>query len=184
MFKFVTAVAAALILSATPAFADGIGIFNSQTIVSQTEPSKAAQKLLQSKFGSERSQMEKQEKSLQSQYESFQKQAATLSQKAREEKQIEILRKSREFEEKRRDFAIRVEREDANLRQTMGKILFEASANVAKRNKLDLVLDANAGVIMYADPSMDLTDDMIKEVNKIWKSMGSKFPAAEKKSNK
>ena len=88
------------------------------------------------------------------------------------------------FEEKRRDFALRVEREDANLRQTMGKILFEASANVAKRKKLDLVLDANAGVIMYADSSMDLTDDMIKEVNKIWKSMGSKFPAAEKKSNK
>ena len=46
------------------------------------------------------------------------------------------------------------------------------------------MLDANAGVIMYADSSMDLTDDMIKEVNKIWKSMGSKFPAAEKKSNK
>ncbi len=178
MLKCISFFVAAMLVFTTPALATSIGVFNSQIIASRTEPSKAAQQILKNKFGSERSSLEKQDKELQTKYESFQKQAATLSQQAREKKQMEIMRKGREFEEKRRAFMGRVERETTMLQQNIGKIIFEASANVAKKKDLDLILDAAVPGIMYVTEKMDLTDDMVKEVNRIWKSMGSKFPAA------
>jgi|GEM_PF-463426 len=184
MFKCIPVALLTLLLAATPAFAGGIGVFNSQSIMAQSEPSKAAQKELQSRFGSEGTRIENQLRDIQKQGQSFQSQAAAMSQKAREEKQVDLMRRGRELEEKRRSFAVEVDKARSAMSQVMFKLVLDASANVAKKRNLDLILDANTGSITYAADSLDVSKDLLDEVNRLWKGMGSKFPAPEKAQQK
>ncbi len=168
----------AVLLVAAPALADTkIGVFNAQAVALDSEPAKAAQKRMQSRFGAERTKLEKAAQDLQKQNQSLQSQAAAMSDKARREKQTEFLRKAREHEEKAREFARKVQVEEEQMRQAMGRFIFQAAAEVAKKNKLDLILDGASGSVIYADKSMDVTKDMLNEVNRQFKAAGGKFDA-------
>ena len=184
MKKFLILAAVAMLAFAAPAFATEVGVFNASEVLGKSEVSKAYERTMQSKFGGERASLEKEEKALQASYESFQKQAATLSQKAREEKQMDIMRRGRSLEEKRRNLAVRVQRQMAELNGSMGRIVLEAASNVAHKRGLDLILDAAAGGIGFASPKTDVTSDMLNEVNGVWKKYGSKFPPASSASKK
>lgn len=175
MFKILSFALVAVMLTTGVAQAEKLGVFNSQTVALQSEPAKTAQKQMQSQFGTEKTQLETQARDLQKQGETLQAQSAAMAQKAREEKQMEFMRKRRDFEEKSRNFAMRVEQEENRIRQNMGKFIFDAAAVVAKKRGLDLVLDASTGSVMFAAPSLDLTQDMLDEVNRQWKAAGSKF---------
>lgn len=175
MKKVLSLALVAVLMSAGAVYAEGLGVFNAQTVAMQSDPSKAAQKLMEGQFGAEKNQLEKQAQDLQKQGESLQAQAAAMSQKAREEKQMEFMRKRRDFEEKSRNFARRVEQEELRIRQNMGKFIFDSANLVAKKRNLDLILDASTGSVMFAAPSLDLTQDMLDEVNRQWKAAGSKF---------
>lgn len=175
MKKVLSLALVAVLMSAGAVYAEGLGVFNAQTVAMQSDPAKAAQKLMEGQFGAEKTQLEKQAQDLQKQGESLQAQAAAMSQKAREEKQMDFMRKRRDFEEKSRNFAMRVQQEESRITQNMGKFIFDAAAVVAKKRDLDLVLDASTGSVMFAAPSLDLTQDMLDEVNRQWKAAGSKF---------
>ena len=157
------------------AFADmKIGVFNSQAVAMDSDAAKAAQ--LQSQFGAEKTQLEKQAKDLQSKGEALQAQVAKMSAKEREDKQMEFLRLRRAFEEKSRNFARKVENTENQIRQSMAQQIYDAATTIAKQQKLDLILDAAAGSVMYATPSLDITKPVLAEVNRLWKAGGSKFP--------
>ena len=178
MFKtFALAVAAIMIMAGAAHAADfTVGVFNSQSLAMESDPAKEAQRRMQSQFGSERTQLEKQAKDLQKQGEDFQGKAATLSQKAREEQQMDLMRKSRAFDDKSRDFARRVDGTENQMRQSMAQFILQAATNVAQQKNLDLVLDAAAGSVVFAKPALDISKDMTAEVNRLWKAGGSKFP--------
>ena len=137
---------------------------------------KAAQQKLQSQFGAEKTQLENQAKDLQSKGEALQAQVAKMSAKEREDKQMEFLRLRRAFEEKSRNFARKVENTENQIRQSMAQQIYDAATTIAKQQKLDLILDAAAGSVMYATPTLDITKPVLAEVNRLWKAGGSKFP--------
>ena len=180
MFRIMSlALVACLMMGGTALSADlKVGVFNSQAVAMDSDAAKAAQKKLQGQFGAEKNQLESQAKALQSKGEALQAQMASLSNKAKEEKQMEFLRLRRDFEEKSRNFARKVENSEVQIRQSMARQMLEATSNVAKKRDLDLVLDAGAGGIMFATPALDITQDVLSEVNRIWKASGSKFSDA------
>lgn len=177
MFKVVSLALTACLLLAGSAFADmKIGVFNSQAVAMDSDAAKAAQQKLQSQFGAERSQLEKQAKDLQTKGETLQTQVAKMNAKEREEKQMEFLRLRRGFEEKSRNFARKVENTENQIRQSMAQQIYQAAQTVAQQQKLDLILDAASGSVMYATPQLDITKAVLAEVNRLWKASGSKFP--------
>ena len=151
-----------------------IGVFNSQAVAMDSDAAKAAQQKLQSQFGAEKTQLENQAKDLQSKGEALQAQVAKMSAKEREDKQMEFLRLRRAFEEKSRNFARKVENTENQIRQSMAQQIYDAATTIAKQQKLDLILDA--GSVMYATPTLDITKPVLAEVNRLWKAGGSKFP--------
>ena len=172
MFRVLSLALVACVLMAGSAFADmKIGVFNSQAVAMDSDAAKAAQQKLQSQFGAEKSQLEKQAKD-----EALQAQVAKMSAKEREEKQMEFLRLRRSFEEKSRNFARKVENTENQIRQSMAQQIYDAATTIAKQQKLDLILDAAAGSVMYATPTLDITKPVLAEVNRLWKAGGSKFP--------
>ena len=80
------------------------------------------------------------------------------------------------FEEKSRNFARKVENTENQIRQSMAQQIYDAATTIAKQQKLDLILDAAAGSVMYATPTLDITKPVLAEVNRLWKAGGSKFP--------
>lgn len=180
MFKIVPLALAACLAFSGPALAADmkIGIFNSQSIAMQSDAAKAASQKMQGQFGKERTQLEKEARDLQAKGKDLQEKSAAMSAKAREEKQMEFLKLRRDFEEKSRAFAQKVDAAENEVRQGMAQNIFQAAATVAKQQNLDLIIDAASGSVMFAKPEMDITKAVLAEVNRIWKANGNKFPTA------
>ena len=51
----------------------------------------------------------------------------------------------------------------------MVTLVFSATYEVARAKGFNFVVDVTAGGVLYADQTMDLTQDVLTEVNKIYK---------------
>ena len=145
-----------------------IGVVDMQTVATQSEPAEAAKKQMEQKFGKERAELEKQGEALKKSAEELK------GPKASDEKKLAFIRKKQELDQKTRNFLRKVEQDEVKLRQDMVTLVFNATYNVAQRKGFNFVVDITAGGVLYADQTMDLTQDVLTEVNKIYKEKGTK----------
>ena len=64
-----------------------------------------------------------------------------------------------------------------NMTQDMVTMVFNATYNVAQKKGFNFVVDITAGGVLYADQTMDLTQDELADVNRLHmedKAKGSK----------
>lgn len=141
-----------------------IGVVDMQTVATQSEPAQAAKKQMESKFGKERQSLEKQGEALKKKAE------ALKNPKASEEKKLEFIRAKQDLDQKTRNFLRKVEQDEVKLRQDMVTLVFSATYEVARAKGFNFVVDVTAGGVLYADQSMDLTQDVLAEVNKLYKA--------------
>ena len=154
-----------------------IGVVDMQTVATQSDPAKAGRNEMEKKYGKEREQLE-------SEGEKLRKRAEKLKDpKASEESKLAFLRAKQELDQKTRTFMRKVEQDEVKLRQEMVTMVFNATYAVAQRKNFNFVVDVTAGGVLYAEQSMDLTQDVLAEVNKIFKEQGSK-KADDKKAEK
>ncbi len=140
-----------------------IGVVDMQVIAAESEPAKDAKKKMDAKFGAEKAELEKLAKNLQTKSEALQKNLTDT-------KQVEFVKLKRAFDEKQYKFARSVEQDEIKIRQEMVTLVFRSAYAVAQAKGLNYVVDITAGGVLYADESMDLTQDVLAEVNKLWKS--------------
>lgn len=176
--KFVFALAFCLTCSVTflssAALAAGkIGVANLAAVTAQSAPGQDAEKQLQSMFGKERTQLESQAAALNKKAEDLNKQAAALSEKARNDKAQELQTQARDLDAKSGAYTQRLSGVQQALTAQMQDVLATACANFAKKNGYDLIIDGAA--VMYATDATNVTAGLVEEVNKVWKSKGSKF---------
>ncbi|MDR1777534.1 MAG: OmpH family outer membrane protein [Desulfovibrio sp.] len=150
-----------------------IGVVDMQAVATKSAPAEAAKKQMDSKFGKERTALEKQGEALK-------KKAETLKNpKISEEKKLEFIRAKQDLDQKTRNFVRKVEQEEVKLRQDMVTLVFQAAYEVARARGFNFVVDITAGGVLYADQSMDLTDAVLTEVNKLYKAKGNKKDEAK-----
>ena len=150
-----------------------IGVANPMRLSNQSVPGKEAEKQLTAMFSKEREQLEKQGAALNKQAEDLRKQAAALSEKARNERAQKIQKQAQELDVKGTAYTQRLSRVQQAINAQMNDVVREACKSFAKKNKYSMIVDGT--VVMYFDNANDVTDDLIEEVNKIWKSKGGKF---------
>ena len=142
--------------AAEPAAAK-IGVVDMQAVATQSEPAQAAKKQMESKYGKK-------------QGEALKKSAEELKgPKASDEKKLAFIRKKQELDQKTRNFLRKVEQDEVKLRQDMVTMVFNATYNVAQKKGFNFVVDITAGGVLYADQTMDLTQDVLAEVNRLHK---------------
>ena len=144
--------------AAEPAAAK-IGVVDMQAVATQSEPAQAAKKQMESKYGKERAALEKQGEALKKSAEELK------GPKASDEKKLAFIRKKQELDQKTRNFLRKVEQDEVKLRQDM----VNATYNVAQKKGFTFVVDITAGGVLYADQTMDLTQDVLAEVNRLHK---------------
>ena len=170
MKQFISRGAAAAILlgaafGAAPVWAqDGatrIGFVDTDRILREAEPAKAAQAKLEQEFSRREKELDEAGAQLKSASDQFERESMTMSDSQRQARQRQLMDQDREFQRKRREF-----QEDLNSRkqEELQRIIDRANRvvkQVAETEKYDVILQE----AVYVNTRLDVTDKVIKALN-------------------
>ena len=137
-----------------------IGFVNAQRIINDSPQAVKAKKKLEKEFEKRDQDLSRLAKQLQTMQEGLEKNAPTMAETERRNKEREFNELSREFQRKQREF-----REDLNLRQNEEMAAIYERVNkvikqVAEAEKFDLIVQE----VVYASPKIDITEKVIKSL--------------------
>ncbi len=156
-------VLAGTLAASAPAFAEDfrVGFVNTDRIFREANSAKAAQSKLEQEFARREKELNDMGGTLKTASDRFEREAPTLSETQRQQRQRQLVDQNREFERKRREF-----QEDLGARRNeeLQAVLERANRvvkQVAEAEKYDLVLQE----AVYINPKHDITDKVIKALN-------------------
>ena len=135
-----------------------VGFVNTDRIFREANSAKAAQAKLEQEFARREKDLNDMGTSLKTASDKFEREAATLSELQRGQRQKQLIDQDREFQRKRREF-----QEDLNARKNeeLQQVLDRANRvvrQVAEQEKFDLILQE----AVYRSPRIDITDKVLK----------------------
>jgi outer membrane protein len=140
-----------------------IGFISTDRIFKEANTAKAAQTKLEQEFSKREKELVDQGATLKSTADKFERDAPTLAEAQRAQRQKQLVEQDRDFQRKRREF-----QEDLNSRKNeeLQQVLERANKvvkQVAESEKYDLILqDA-----VYVNPKHDITDKVLKVLNAV-----------------
>ncbi|MBA3598052.1 MAG: OmpH family outer membrane protein [Methylibium sp.] len=156
-------VAAALAASASVAQAQElkIGYVNSERVLRDAAPAKAAQAKLVTEFSKRERELADTAAKLKASSDQLERDAPTLAESERSRRQRDLVEQDREFQRKRREF-----QEDLNQRKNEELTAVVERANkvikqIFETEKYDLILQE----AVFAGPRVDITDKVIKSLD-------------------
>lgn len=155
-----------------------IGVVDMQAIAIDSDAAKAFKEQMENKYGKERSALEKQAASVKKQAE------ALKNPKASEEKKVAFIKAKQKLDQDTRNLMRKAEQDEVKFRQDLVSLVFSAAYEVARARGFNFVVDVAAGGVLYADKSMDLTQYVMAEVNRLYKENKDKKPAEKKPAEK
>jgi len=157
------ALAALFAAAAVPAAAQElkIGYVNSERVLREAVPAKAAQTKLESEFGKRERELNELGVRLKAAADKLQKEEPTLSEPEKNRRQRELVEQDRDLQRKRREF-----QEDLNQRRNeeLAAVVERANRTIKQifdSEKYDLILQE----VVFAGPRIDITDKVIKALN-------------------
>lgn len=137
-----------------------VGFVNAQRVINDSPQAVKAKKKLEKEFEKRDQDLSRLAKQLQTMQEGLEKNAPTMAETERRNKEREFNELNREFQRKQREF-----REDLNLRQNEEMAAIYERVNkvikqVAEAEKFDLIVQE----VVYASPKIDITDKVIKSL--------------------
>jgi outer membrane protein len=146
-----------------PALAEDlrIGFVNTDRVFREAQTAKAAQSKLEAEFSRREKELNDLGNSLKAASDKYEREAPTLSESQRQQRQKQLVDQDREFQRKRREFT-----EDLNARKNeeLQQVLDRANRivrQVAEQEKYDLIVQE----AVYINPKYDITDKVIKALN-------------------
>ena len=138
-----------------------IGYVNSDRVLREAAPAKAAQAKLEAEFSKREKELTDIGNRLKAAGEKLDKDAPTLSESERSRRQRDLVDQDREFQRKRREF-----QEDLSQRKNEELAAVVERANkvikqIFETEKYDLILQE----AVFAGPKVDITDKVIKALN-------------------
>lgn len=162
--SLVLAVCLVLLFAATARAELKVAVFDVQVVAEKSDALKEAQEMWKKNYDGEKTQLEKQRDSLT-------KKAAGLS-KATEAQKKEFQKAERDFAEKTNAFMRKMQASELEIRKELDTLIVQTAAEYAAAKGYTLILDTKSAP--YFDKSMDVTDDMVKEANRIWAAAAKK----------
>jgi outer membrane protein len=138
-----------------------IGYVNSERVLREATPAKAAQTKLEAEFSKREKDLNEQAGRLKGAADKLEKEAPALSEAERTRRQRELVEQDRDLQRKRREF-----QEDLNQRKNEELAAVVERANrvikqIFDQEKYDLILQE----VVFAGPRIDITDKVIKALN-------------------
>jgi outer membrane protein len=140
-----------------------LGFVNSDRVLREATPAKAAQTRLEAEFSKRQKEGEEAASRLKAAADKLDKDSPTLAESERSRRQRDLVEQDRELQRKRREF-----QEDLNQRKNeeLASVVERANKVVKQiydSEKYDLILQGD--VVIFAGPRVDITDKVIKALN-------------------
>jgi outer membrane protein len=167
-----------VVMLSTTAFAAGgkMGYVDTQMVFDKAKLGKKYQGIVREYFESRKKILDLDADEIQKLQEEYskQKQAKLLNEKALKEKEETISRKINEFQKKRDDFSAEIGKKNEELSNEFNQQMILVLREIAKREKVSMVLNKTINVlskaevpsVLYADEDQDLTEKVIVEMDK------------------
>jgi outer membrane protein len=156
-------VAASAALAHVPAWAQDfrIGFVNTDRIFREANTARSAQAKLEQEFSRREKELNDLGTTLKNASDKFEREAPTLSENTRQQRQKQLVDLDRDFQRKRREF-----QEDLNSRKNeeLQQVLERANRvvkQVAEQEKYDMILQE----AVYVNPKHDITEKVIRALN-------------------
>ncbi|MEO6030513.1 MAG: OmpH family outer membrane protein [Burkholderiaceae bacterium] len=140
-----------------------IGYVNSDRVLREAAPAKAAQAKLEAEFSKRQKEGDEAAQRLKSAADKLDKEAPALGEVERSRRQRELVDQDRELQRRRREF-----QEDLNQRKNeeLASVIERANKVIKQiydAEKYDMILQGDA--IVFVGPRVDITDKVIKALN-------------------
>lgn len=153
-----------LLFSAAPAFAQQgarMGYINSQQILAEAPGAAAAQQAFEEDMARYRSEIEQMGQELETLREQYQQQEGTLSAAARQERQQEIQTQFTAYQQRAAELERTAQQRQAELVEPIMEQISTVIEEIRQEGGYAMIFDAAAGVLITADPALDLTDQVL-----------------------
>lgn len=148
--------------SASVQAADKIAIVNVASIFQQMPARNAVAKQLENEFKSRATDLQSQERSLQTKMQRLQRDGSTMKASDRSKLEKDVMAQREAFSAKAQQFEQDNRRRQGEERNKILSRIQDAVKSVASKEGYDVVIDANA--IAYASNDKDITADVLKQV--------------------
>jgi outer membrane protein len=170
MFSLCLAVVMLLAAGAT-AQAMKIGVIDVKEVMQKSDPGQEAQSDLKGEFDKLKKDLEERQAEIQEMKADMEKQALALSDEAKQMKQMEFQRKVRELQDMNMAYKRRMQMREKKALDPVLDMLAEVVEKYGKNNDYDILLDRNnSGVVYFDENAVEVTSEIIVEMNKAWKN--------------
>ncbi len=170
----------ALALAAAPVAARAeqkIGFVDLQRALNEVDEGKAAKAVLKKDFDEKQRQLDAKKVEFDKLQADFEKQAVVMSEQARKDKGQDLDRRARELQA----LFVQLQKDLSDRERDATRGIFDRMAaivrDIAEADGFTIVLEKSAGLV-YAPPSLDLTNELIRKYNARYPGGGEKKPAA------
>lgn len=146
-----------------------VGIFDLKAVAEGSEPFKVKQAEMKASFEAEGKTLEKQGAELQKKFNDFQMQQQALNPEAREDRQMELTRQKRDYDDKMNSFMRRFGAAEQRAHDEIVSIILYAATKYGEREKFSLVLEKEKSGVVWSAAVLDITKAVLAETNKVWK---------------
>jgi outer membrane protein len=156
-------------LSAPKALAEPtvkIGVFDLQKAINDSKKGQAAKSRLVSKFDRLKKQLQAQEKEIEKLQKDLERQASMLSAEAKYEKEKQLKRKVRDFQDQYRDATQEMQKEEMEATKPIVEEVLKIARDFGKERGYTIIMEVQKAGIIYAPDALDITEDVIKRLDR------------------
>jgi outer membrane protein len=171
MKKIVVLVLVALGLIASPVMAQAqkIGYVDLQKALNMSAAGKAAKEKIKAKVQSYDAEVQQRQEELKKLKDDLEKQAMLLSEEARSAKERDYQQKVKDYQRFTKDIQESLQQTDADLTRKILENLLKVVQDLGKSGGFTIILEKTESSLVYADESIDITDEVIKAFDKTGK---------------
>ncbi len=149
-----------------------------QKVMIESEKGKEARKSLADELEKRKKELTQKQDELQKMKDSLEKQAALITPEARADKEKQYQARLKDYQRISTDYQTELQQRDQEFTQKILKDLEELIKTLGENEKYTVILEKTQGGILFASPSVDITDKVIAAYNE---SSKRKPAAAPKK---
>lgn len=145
------------------------GFFNMHEIAEKIDAFQAKKAELEKEFDKESKALQKQRTDLEKKFSDFQVQQQALTPEARADRGEALNREKRDFEDRAQSHMRKLQTAEQRAQQEILRIIAYSANEVGKRGKYSAIFELTQAGVAMLDPALDLSNEILKEANKVWK---------------
>ncbi|MCF8039538.1 MAG: OmpH family outer membrane protein [Desulfohalobiaceae bacterium] len=145
-----------------------IGVVDVQEVMEKSKPGEAALSKLKASFDEMKAELDSRKEDVDKLRQEIQKQSLVLSQEAQIDKETEYKQKVRDFRGLQQSYQKKMQVKEEKLTKPILEELKKVIEDFGQDEDYTLILNKQNSGVIFQDSSVDITDRIVRELNRAW----------------